>query len=72
MAFMFISVMRMYWDSNRYNVLSALIMHEIDLTYISIPHIYKCFVFMLFFFWLLSLFFVIRQIAVFEVQIEPT
>ena len=30
-------------DSNRYNVLSALIMHEIDLTYISIPHIYKCF-----------------------------
>ena len=33
----------MYLDSNRYNVISALIMHEIDLTYISIPHIYKCF-----------------------------
>ena len=37
--------MWMYLDSNRYNVLSALFMHEIDLTYISIPHIYKCFVF---------------------------
>ena len=36
--------MWMYLDSNRYNVQSPLIMHEIDLTYISIPHIYKCFV----------------------------
>ena len=34
----------MYLASNRYTVLSALIMHEINLTYISIPHIYKCFV----------------------------
>ena len=41
--------MWMYLDSNRYNVLSAFIMHEIDLTYISIPHIYKCFVFSAFF-----------------------
>ena len=46
MAFIyFISVMWMYLESNKYNVLSALFMHEIDLTYISIPHIYKCFVF---------------------------
>ena len=42
MAFIIISVMWMYLDSNRYNVLSALIMHEIDLKYISISHIYKC------------------------------
>ena len=39
MAFIIISAMWMHSDSNRYNVLSALIMHEIDLTYISIPHI---------------------------------
>ena len=62
----------MYLDSNRYHVLSALIMHELNLTYISSSHIYKCFVFYVFFFYLLSLFFVIRQIAVFEIQIEPT
>ena len=50
MAFMyFISVMWMYLDSNRYNVLSALIMHEINLTYISISHIYKYFVLHVFF-----------------------
>ena len=36
----------MYLDSNRYNVLSALIMHEINFTDISNPHIYKCFVFL--------------------------
>ena len=41
--------MWMYLDSNRYNVLSALIVHEINLTFISIPHIYKCFVFYVFF-----------------------
>ena len=41
--------MWMYLDSNRYNVLSALIMHESDLTYISIPNIYKCFGFLCFF-----------------------
>ena len=45
----------MYLDSNRYNVLLALIIYEIDLTYISIPHIYKRFL-MVFFFYLLSLF----------------
>ena len=50
MAFIYlISVMRMYLDSNKYNVLSGLIMHESDLTYISIPDIYKCFVFYVFF-----------------------
>ena len=49
MAFIIISVIWMYLDSNRYNVRSALIMHEIDLTYISIPHIYKCFGFLCFF-----------------------
>ena len=49
MAFIyFISVMWMYLDSNRYNLLSALIMHEIDLTYISILHIYKSFFYVFF------------------------
>ena len=65
MAFIyFISVMWMYLNNNRYNVQSALIMHEIDLTYISIPHIYKCFVFLMFFL-IIIITFVIRQIAVF-------
>ena len=41
--------MLMHLDSNRYNILSALIMHEIDFTYISIPHIYKCFASYVFF-----------------------
>ena len=63
--------MWMYSDSNRYNVLSALIMLEIDLTYISIPHIYKWF-FYVFFLIIIIIFFVIRQIAVFEIQIDPT
>ena len=38
----------MYLDSGRYTVSSALIMHEIDLTYISIPHIYKSFFYVFF------------------------
>ena len=66
MTFIIIRVM-----CNRYNVLLALIMHEIDLTYISIPHIYTCF-----FLWFLKknyhYLFVIRQIALFEIQIERT
>ena len=62
----------MYLDSDRYTVFSALIMHEIDLTYISIPHIYKCFFFMFFFSNYYHYCFVIRKIAVFEIQIEPT
>ena len=41
--------MWMYLDSNKYNVLSALIMHKINLTHISIPHIYKCFPLVFFF-----------------------
>ena len=52
----------MYLDSNRYNVLLALIIYEIDLTYISIPHIYKRFL-MGFFLFIIIIFF-IRQIAV--------
>ena len=60
--------MWMYLYSNGYNILSALIMHEIDLTYMSIPHIYKCFVFHVFFLIIIIIFFVIRQIAVFEIQ----
>ena len=52
----------MYLDSNRYNVLLALIIYEIDLTYISIPHIYKRFLMVFFLF--IIIIFVIRQIAV--------
>ena len=52
----------MYLDSDRYNVLLALIIYEIDLTYISIPHIYKRF--LMFFFLFIIIIFVIRQIAV--------
>ena len=65
----------MYLDSNRYNVLSALIMHEINLRYISIPHIYKCFFsdyYHYIIYPIIYYLFVIWQIAVFEIQIQPT
>ena len=60
----------MYLDINRYNVPSALIMHEIDLTYISIPHIIH--IFLMFFFLIIIIIFCHPANCGIEVQIEPT